>query len=98
MKITAFYYLQYPDCAPHDPFCAASEVYVEVASSNGDINSFDFTYALTVCTVGYIKKHLESQSYYANRAVIVVDRFDDQVIRKSLESVLPHIDELAIKR
>jgi len=97
MKITAFYYLQYPDRLPADPLFAVSEVYVEVAE-NGDIDNFDFTYAITICTVAFLKRHLETHPYYSSPSLIVVERFEDQVIREALEAILPSIDELATKK
>jgi hypothetical protein len=98
MKITAFYYLAYPDCSPPDPLVAASEVYVEVATQGGSMDNFDFTYSLTICTVGFLKYHLETHPYYSARSMIVVDRFDDEAIRKALEAILPNIEELATKK
>jgi hypothetical protein len=77
---------------------AASEVYVEVATDGGSTDSFDFTYALTICTVGFLKDFLVAQPYYAARSLVVVERFDDQVINETLKSILPIIDELAIRK
>jgi hypothetical protein len=74
-----------------------SEVYVEVAE-NGDIHHFDSTYALTVCTVGFLKKFLETHPYYSARSLIVVERFEDQVVRAALEAILPSIEELATRK
>jgi hypothetical protein len=98
MKITSFYYLQYPDTLPMDPHVAESEVYVEVASEDGSTVNFDYTYALTVCTTGFLKEHLRTHPHYSKRSLIVVDCFTDEAIREALERVLPHIDELAQKK
>jgi hypothetical protein len=98
MKITSFYYLEYPDCLPDDPMLAASEVYIEVAMQDGSTDRFDFTYALTVCTVGFLKHYLGSHPYYSSRSLIVIDRFDDQSIKLALDAILPSIHELAIKK
>ena len=98
MKITALYYLQYPDCSPADPTLAASEVYVETASNEGDTDHFDETYSVMICTANFIKKHLVSHQYYCGRSVIVVERFEDSVIRNALESLLPRISEFAVKK
>ena len=65
MKITSFYYLQYPDALPLDPHVAESEVYVEIASEDGSIDHFDYTYALTVCTTGFLKEHLRTHPHFA---------------------------------
>jgi len=98
MKITAFYYLQYPDSLPVDPSVAASEVYVEIASDDGDIAHFDQTYSLTVCTMDYIRQYLNSHCSFAGRSVVVVKRFDDDTIRAALESVLPQIETIGLKK
>jgi hypothetical protein len=98
MKITGFYYLRYPDSLPADPLVAESEVYFEVGSEDGSTNQFDDTYALTVCTIGFVKKHLRSHPYYARRSVILVERFADDVIAEALEKLLPDIDTFAVKK
>jgi hypothetical protein len=98
MKITSFYYLEYPDCSPADPLMAASEVYVEIATAIGDINNFDTTYVFTVCTVDFLRAYLRTHSFYVSRSLIVVERFEDQAIRESLESILPNIDKVGVKK
>ena len=98
MKITSFYYLRYPDTLPADPLVAESEVYVEVGSEDGSTNQFDFTYTLTVCTIGFLKEHLRSYPYYAGQSVIVVERFADDLIAEALEKLLPDIDTIADKK
>ncbi len=77
---------------------AASEVYVEVAVQDGSTDYFDFTYSLTVCTIGFLNRFLESHSYYAARSLVIVERFDDKVVKDTLEAILPRIDELATKK
>jgi hypothetical protein len=98
MNITSFYYLQYPDSLPADPSVAASEVYVEVAYQDGDINNFDETYSVTVCTTDYIKLFLETHPCYACRSTIVVSRFEDKTVKEALESILPRIEEYGVKK
>ncbi len=98
MKITSFYYLRYPDTLPLDPLVAESEVYVEVGPEDGGTNQFDNTYALTVCAIGFLKEHLRSHPYYADRFVIVVERFSDDVIAEALEKLLPDIDTFAVRK
>jgi hypothetical protein len=98
MKITSFYYLKYPDDLPLDPLIAESEVYVEVGSKDGSTDQFDFTYSLTVCTIGFLKDHLRSRPHYASRSVIVVERFADDVISQALEALLPDIEVFALKK
>lgn len=98
MKITSFYYLEYPDCSPADVLMAASEVYVEIATGNGDINNFDATYVFTVCTVGFLHAYLRTHPFYVSRSLIVVERFEDQAIKESLESILPNIDKFGTEK
>jgi len=98
MKITSFYYLAYPDTSPPDPNVAMSEVYLEVSRNDGDLDHFDDTYAITVCTIGYLQKYLQSYTYYANQSLIVVATFDDDTIKNVLEALLPQIDNIAIKK
>ena len=98
MKMTGFYYLEYPDCSPANPLVAASEVYVEVASQDGSLDRFDDTYSITVCTAGYLKNHLASHRFYAGRSLVVVDRFDDQYIKNALEEMLPDIEKWGLRK
>jgi len=98
MKLCSYYYLAYPDCSPADPLVAASEVYVEVAREDGSIENFDSTYAVTVCTVGFLRDHLRKHPNYAARSLIVVDRFEDAMIREALEAQLPNLEAFAIKK
>jgi hypothetical protein len=98
MNVTSFYYIAYPDGYPPDPLVAASEVYIEVANENGDINNFDFTYSIMVCTVEYINRYLVDKLYYTHPALILVKNFDDFTIKKVIESILPNIDKIAIKK
>ena len=98
MKITSYYYLEYPDCSPVDPLVAATELYVEVAVDDGSIGQFDFTYAFTVCTVGFLKKHLGTHPFYFAKAMIVVERFDDKAIGEALEALLPNIAQFGIPK
>jgi hypothetical protein len=98
VKITSFYFLAYPDCSPPDPLFAASEVYVEVAFSEGTLSAFDATYAFNVCTLMYAKKHLETHSFLLLPSLIIVSRFEDNIVKQALEAVLPDIDSLGIKK
>ena len=90
--------LNYPDNLPLDPLIAESEVYVEVASEDGSTDRFDFTNALTICTITFLKENLRSQPHYASRSVVVVERFTDDVISQALEALLPDIKNFAIKK
>lgn len=98
MKITSFYYIEYPDCLPPDPMIARSEVYVEVAFQNGDLEHFDETYSIIICTIEFIRQHLKSKCFYATRSLIIVEKFEDKVIKQALEAILPDIESIGIKK
>jgi len=96
MKISSFYYIDYPDSLPTDPLFASSEVYVEVSGTDGDINNFDLTYAFTVCTIEFVRRSLSIEHFFSARSVVVVDRFDDHTIKNALEAILPKINTLGL--
>lgn len=98
MKITSFYYLAYPDSSPPDELLAASEVYLEVSEAEASIDNFDFTYSIHVYTIGFIRQQLKEKPFFLCRSAIVVDRFEDSIIKAALESILPRIDEIAEKK
>ena len=98
MKITSFYYLAYPDSLPVDESVATSEVYVEVAETEGSISAFDFTYSIYVHTVGYIQLQVKNKTFFCTRPAIVVDRFDDSSIKAALEAILPTIGQIAERK
>jgi hypothetical protein len=98
MRITSYYYLAYPDCSPTDPLVAESEVYVEISTDDGTIESFDYTYAFNVCTIGFLRRHLETHPFYNRPALIVVERFDDTLIAHALEALLPDIDAFGVRK
>ena len=98
MRIASFYYLAYPDTSPADPLNAMSEVYVEVGQEGCDLEHFERTYAVTVCTVGFLKDQLRKHGCFAERSLIVVDVFDDRVIKQALEQLLPDIGSVATEK
>jgi hypothetical protein len=87
MIITSFYYLAYPDSSPPDELLAASEVYVEVSETEGNIDNFDFTYSLHIYTIDFIRQQLKEKPFFLTRSAIVVDRFDDSTIKIASESI-----------
>ena len=95
MKITSFYYLAYPDSSPLDASVAESEVYFEVSETEGSTDSFDFTYSIHVCTVGFVRQQLGKLPFFLARSMVIVERFEDSIIKVALESILPRIDEVA---
>ena len=71
MKMTSFYYLAYPDCSPADPLMASSEVYIEISDAQGgDLEHFSKTFAITVCTLGFLNEYLKSHPYYTNSCLV----------------------------
>lgn len=98
MKITAFYYLAYPDCLPDDPLVAGTEVRVEVALDKGDVDNFDYTYSFMICTPRWLEQYLKTNPFFVERSVIVVERFTDAVIEGALEEILPNIDSWGTKQ
>jgi hypothetical protein len=95
MKLTSFYYLSYPDSSPPDPLVAESEVYFEVSETEGNTDNFDFTYSIRVCTVGFIRQQLENSPFFVSKSMIIVNYFEDSIIRNALESILPRVGEIA---
>lgn len=99
-KIVSYYYLSYPDDLPKDKLCAATEVYVEVGDQNATPAHFDSTFAFQIYTIGYIQEQLcaKKVSFLVDRSVIIVERFEDQIIRGALESILPVIEQYGIQK
>jgi hypothetical protein len=98
MKIAAFYYLKYPDCSPLDRLIAASEVYVEVQESDDSPYDFDSCYSINVCTIGYVQQILKENPYYLAHRTLIVKRFDDSEIKKTIESILPRIGDFGLRQ
>lgn len=96
-KITAIYYLAYPDGPPPDLADAESEVRIEVGDENSSLNDFVSTYSLHVVTLGRLSQHMREDGWVCVQHALVVDRFDDQGILAAVESILPRIEELALK-
>ena len=93
-KITAFYYLAYPDSPPDDPLDAGSETYVELGDAESTVERFIKTVSVFVCTPGYLASRLGSsleQSVFM-QSIVLVPRFDSDVIRAALER---HLQNLA---
>jgi hypothetical protein len=99
-KIVNFYYLKYPDDRPPNPDMAESEVYVEVGDRDTTQEHFDSTYAFHVYTVSYLSQLLRSpgKGFLIDRAVIVVERFEDALIRAAIESIIESIADYGIEK
>jgi hypothetical protein len=99
MKISALYFLNYPNKPPENPEIACSELRVEVGESNPTIEAFDHTFAFTVYTIGFLENELRSKGrlFIIDRAAIIVSTFDVAVIRKAVESVLNELDQYGMR-
>ncbi len=91
-KIINFYYLNYPDSMPSDPYNAFSEVYVEIGDDNSNVNSFDTTYSFMVYTIDYLKNLLSDTNFCVEKSTIIVDSFDDDTIKRAIQSILDNIE------
>ena len=93
MKITAFYYLDYPDCSPTDPSYAATKMYVEIGQETNTINNFSHTYAFQVYTVKYVKNNFfEKHLPLVERSVLIVAELDDVLMREFLNTNISNLD------
>jgi hypothetical protein len=94
MKVSAFYYLQYPDDAPSNPRNAATEMYVEVGGEDANIQHFEKTFSFHVYTVDKLRRLIADDGFAAARSMIVVDELTDEAIRGALERIIGHIAEI----
>jgi hypothetical protein len=94
MKVSAFYYLQYPDDTPANPRDAATEMYVEVGGENADIQNFDKTFSFHVYTVENLRRVVAEHGFVASRSMIVVNELTDEAIRGALEKIVDNIEKL----
>jgi hypothetical protein len=96
MKISALYFLKYPNETrmPEDPLVASTEVRVEVGEGNPTHEAFDYTYEFQVHTIGFLQKELleNKKRYIINRSTIIVPRFDVKLIQEAIESILNKIE------
>ena len=94
-KITSFYYLNYPDDLPGDPIDAYSEIYVEIGDEGSTTDHFEETFALHVYTERRVKALIEKNGHVVLKSAIVVDRFEDNIIKNALYAILEDIEEYA---
>ena len=98
MKISAIYCLDYPDGHPKNPLIARGEIRVEVGEGKPTIEAFDSTYSFTVYTIEFLQQELQvGRKYVIDRATIIVERFDQAVIREAIESILDKLDCFGVK-
>jgi hypothetical protein len=98
MKITALYFLGYPDSPPEDPTDACSEVYVEIGQEDGNIENFESTYLFKVYTVKYLEKLLCDTPFLIERSTIIVNRFEPSTIEDAIKSILDEIDIFGLEK
>lgn len=98
-KIVSFYYLNYPDTLPDDPSNAYSEVYAEIGDENATGNQFDATFSFNVCTIEYARNTIINgeNKFLSLPSLIIVERFEDDIIEKAIESILDDIEEYGRK-
>ncbi|MCA1595261.1 MAG: hypothetical protein LC772_02385 [Chloroflexi bacterium] len=99
LKVTAFYYLDYPDGPPADPLNAATMMYVEVGDEHSSLNNFLYTYAIQVYTLRYIELAFQSgQHELFGRAVLIVPELTNSVISDFLDANINRLEEWADTR
>jgi hypothetical protein len=54
-------------------------------------------YSLNICTLGFLRRHLAGNPYFASGSLIVVESFDDKTIAATLDQILPQLPALAIQ-
>jgi hypothetical protein len=94
MKVTAFYYLDYPDDDIPDPLNAETMMYVEVGEEEDDINHFAYTYSFQVYTAKYVRDNFFDEGIpLIGRSIMIVPKLDSDWMREFLnENIenLPH--------
>ena len=98
MKLSAFYYHEYPDGNVPDPEVAYSGVTAEIGGENASLSEFDAAYFFHVATIGYLKsgKFQLGKDFVALRSLIIVRRFEDAIIRAALESILDNMSSYGL--
>jgi hypothetical protein len=87
MRVTAYYYLAYPDSGPVDPAFAATEMYVELGEEGDSIDHFQATYAFQVYTFRYVQEEFIGRGRpLAGRSVMVVPTVAVDWMREFLKS------------
>lgn len=99
MKITAFYYLEYPDQLPEDVTFAATEMRVEVGDAGDSIHSFKATYAFQVYTFRYIEAmFIARRTPLAGSSVMIVPELSDEWMKKFLQDNIENFDDWSFNR
>jgi hypothetical protein len=94
LRISAFYYYRYGSDLPADPGNAADTMTVEVGGPDSTIDCFDTSYHFVVVTRQYLQRcpsFLQGREHRFFRSLLIVDRFEDDIIRRAIEAILPDI-------
>ena len=94
MKITSFYYLEYPpNDATADPTFVATGMYVERGDEGDSINSFQDTFSFQVYTLKYVQEYLiKTGEPLVGKSILIVPILDNDQMRKFLND---NVDSLA---
>ena len=84
MKVTAYYYLKYPDCTPEDPEDAHTIMYVEYGNEGDTIHSFQGTIEVEVYTLKYLSRGLDIANSIMGKNVLIVRTIEDIWMKQSL--------------
>jgi hypothetical protein len=99
MKVTAFYYLDYPDECPIDPVCAATEMYVEVGGEESTTDEFWCTYSFYVITYEFLEREfIQRGRPLIGRSVMIVPTLEDQWMARFLNEHVDRLNEWADAR
>ena len=94
MKITAFYYLDYPDSLPPDPRYASTKMYVELGQDTSTIEDFSHTLAFRVYTSKYVEDNFFTKNIpLVERSLIIVPELTNLLMDEFLESNVNRLDE-----
>jgi 5,10-methenyltetrahydromethanopterin hydrogenase len=95
-KITAIYYLDFPNDSPIDSRRAASRVRIEVGNETSSIDDFESTFEVYVATAEYVDAAVRSQGFFAMPGLVVVDEFKDERVIAVLEGLAERFEEIAV--
>lgn len=87
MRVTASYYLSYPDTSPQDPTLAATEMYVEIGEEGDNVDHFQDTFAFQVYTFRYVQQEfIDRGRPLVGRSVMIVPTIADDWMRAFLDA------------
>lgn len=95
MKITAIYFTETSEVTPNDPLLGSGTVCVEVGGDDARHAHFDDTYMLRICTPQFIAREVERNGCFPVKNLLVVPKFENEVICRVIEDLLPRLSEFA---